>query len=271
MRVDLHCHTTASDGRLEPAALLAQARDTGVDMLSITDHDTTAAYPGLAVPRDVRLVPGVEFSSQWRSTGIHILGLNVNLASGVLAEGISRQRRLRVERAGRIAERLRRKGLPDLLPRVLEVAGPAAPGRPHFARCLVEAGIARDPAQAFKKFLGVGRPAYVPPGWASPNEIIDWIQSAGGSPVLAHPAKYGLTRTKLGVLLEEFRAEGGVGMEVVCGSQTADLTRDLARLCVERGLLASCGSDFHEAAPGRTPLGLAAPLPEGCRPIWESW
>ncbi len=272
MRVDLHCHSTASDGMLSPSELLHSAWAAGVDLLSITDHDTLAAYAGgLTPPSDLRLVPGIEFSSQWRGTGIHIVGLNVDPRSEVLADGVARQRERRMERAGRIAERLKRVRLPDVLPRVLELTHGAAPGRPHFARCLVEIGAVKDPNQAFRKYLGAGKPAYVSPRWAPPEEIVGWIRAAGGIAIMAHPGKYRLTRTRLRALLDDFRAAGGHGLEVVCGYQSEALTRDLAGLCAATDLLASCGSDFHETAPGRAPLGGACTLPAGCRPVWENW
>jgi 3',5'-nucleoside bisphosphate phosphatase len=269
---DLHSHSNASDGSLEPAELLRHAADCGVDALAITDHDTLAAYDridtGTGGPR---VVPGIELSTSWRKIGIHVVGLNVDPASPVLRRGVWRQQQSRDARARAIAQRLRAQGLPDMLDAVLQSAGGDPVGRPHFAECLVAEGIAKDRKAAFRKYLGAGRPGDVRHGWASLPDVLRWIIQSGGTAVLAHPAKYRLTKTRLRALATDFRDAGGRAIEVVCGQQSPNTTAQLARLSTDLGLAASCGSDFHDgnncwSRPGRFP-----PLPDEVRPVWETW
>ena len=269
---DLHSHSSASDGSLEPAALLRHAADSGVDVLAITDHDTLAAYDRIdtTVARP-RVVAGIELSTSWRNIGVHIVGLNVDPASPTLRRGVRRQQRSRDARARSIAQRLRSKGLPHMLDAVLQIAGGDPVGRPHFAEYLVSAGIARDTRAAFRKYLGAGKAGDVRHHWAALPEVVRWIVRSGGTAVLAHPAKYRLTQTKLRALAADFRGAGGTAIEVVCGQQSFNTTTRLARLASDLGLAASCGSDFHDgdncwSRPGRFP-----PLPDDVQPVWETW
>jgi len=275
MRIDLHSHTTVSDGKLTPDELIAHATTSGVDMLAITDHDSIDAYRQIpdrpALP--FRLIPGIEFSTQWLKTDVHILGLNIDLDSTALKVGITAQQTFRYERAGQIANRLSSElGIPDPLETVRALASnDYAIGRPHFARYLVETGVVRDDKEAFKKYLGIGKQAYVKPTWAELPEVIAWIRAAGGTAVLAHPARYKLTRTRLNKLVEAFIEAGGQGLEVVSGNQTADVTADLAKICEKKQLLASCGSDFHGHEQVWNRLGNCPPLPRSCEPVWNQW
>ena len=269
---DLHSHSNASDGSLEPDALLALAGECGVDALAITDHDTLAAFDRIDTSvSPVRLIAGIEFSTTWRKYGVHIVGLNVDPACPVLRGGAERQQQSRHLRARLIAQRLRSKGLPDVLDDVLRIAGGEPIGRPHFAEHLVRAGIVKDVRAAFRKYLGAGKAGDVRNGWASLPEVVRWIVCSGGTAVLAHPARYRLTKTKLRALATDFRAAGGAAIEVVCGQQSLNTTTHLARLANELGLAASCGSDFHRdsncwSRPGRFPS-----LPLDVKPVWTTW
>lgn len=272
MHIDLHTHTTASDGVLAPRELVALAERRGVRILSITDHDTVAAYAELeGLQTDLRLVPGIEFSTQWQRTEIHVVGLGIRLDDPALNRGIEMQQRSREQRTERIAAKLEKLGLPDPLPAVQAIAGTRAAGRPHFARHLVDTGKVADMGQAFKKYLAVGKPGYCRPEWAPLDEVIAWIQGAGGTAVLAHPAHYNLTRTRLAKLVTAFQEAGGNAMEVVSGVQAPGVTTSLARLCTKHGLLASCGSDFHQARPGGAQPGGYDAIPPSCTPIWHDW
>lgn len=270
---DLHTHTHASDGKLSPDELLAHAADCGVDVLSITDHDTVAAYEQLAEPPpgSPALVPGIELSTTWAGRGVHIVGLNIDPTNRILRAGIAAQQSARTERAHTIARRLEKLGFGHAHAVVADAAGNAAVGRPHFARYLVNNGYVKDVATAFRKYLGDGKAGDVRSGWASMDEVIRWIRSAGGSAVLAHPAKYRMTRTKLCALIEDFIAAGGVAIEVVSGPQEPCVTRRLGALAVDYGLAVSVGSDFHDpsstwSAPGRFPT-----MPDTLRPVWDLW
>jgi predicted metal-dependent phosphoesterase TrpH len=268
---DLHSHSNASDGSLDPDDLLQHAAECGVEALAITDHDTLAAFDRIdnRLAR-ARLIPGIELSTSWRNIGVHVVGLNIDPASTTLCHGVRQQQRSRDERARIIARRLRSKGLPDMIDDVLRIAGGGPVSRPHFAEHLVTTGVVRDTRAAFRKYLGAGKAGDVRHGWASLPEVVRWIVAAGGTAVLAHPAKYRLTKTKLRALATDFRHAGGRAIEVVCGRQSPNTTAHLARLSRELGLAASCGSDFHDSNRWSRPGGFA-PLPDDVLPVWTTW
>lgn len=273
MIYDLHTHSNASDGSLSPTALLAHAAECGVDVLSITDHDTVAAYEILGDPPagSPALVPGIELSTTWAGRGVHIVGLNIDPASPVLRAGIAAQQAARTERAETIALRLEKLGFGNARAEIAAAVGDAGIGRPHFARYLVDNGYVKDTATAFRKYLGDGKAGDVRSGWASMEDVIRWIRAAGGSAVLAHPAKYRLTRTKLCALIEEFIAAGGVALEVVSGPQEPGVTRRLGALAIDYGLAVSSGSDFHHPSATWSAPGRFATVPGALRPVWELW
>jgi predicted metal-dependent phosphoesterase TrpH len=274
MIVDLHTHTNRSDGTLSAIELLQGAVDAGIELLSITDHDTIAAYQDLEVDltkQSLTIVPGIEFSTKWRTTGVHVLGLNIDLASDAIDAATKFQLDARRLRAERIAERLERAGLADTLPGAMAIAKWGAVGRPHFARHLVDRGVVKNTSEAFKKYLGAGKAGDVKQHWASFEQIIEWIRASGGTPVLAHPGKYGLSRTKRIALIEDFRRYGGQAIEVISGQQDPMLTQSLTATATEHGLLASCGSDFHRVGQPWARLGMPLSLPAACRPVWETW
>lgn len=267
---DLHSHTTLSDGSLEPRELINRAVERGVDTLAITDHDTLAAY-GELPPLDgaIKLVAGIELSTQWESTGIHVLGLNVDLGSDAIQAAAKIQSGIRLERAQRIGERLKKKGIEGAFEAAREISHGSYIGRPHFARHLVNIGKVDSISAAFKKYMGDGKAGDVKKLWADLPQIISWIRDANGIAVLAHPLKYKLTRTKLKRMLDDFVQAGGQGMEVVSGQQQPYLTNDMAQLCVHKNLLASCGSDFHGPGTPWSELGAFPPLPEIVTPVWD--
>ncbi len=269
---DLHSHTTASDGSLDPDSLVSYAAECGVDVLAITDHDTLDAFDQIdgSAP-GIQLITGVELSTTWNRIGIHVVGLDVDPHNRMLRNGVNQQKAGRIERARIIAGRLRKLGVPDPLDDVLEIAGGACVGRPHFAEHLVATGVCRDTKTAFRKYLGAGKAGDVREGWATLKEVVQWISSAGGTAVLAHPMKYGLTKSKTRALAIDFRNAGGRAIEVVCGSQPEATTNHLARLATELGLAASCGSDFHDPGLAWSRPGAFPPLPASVSPVWETW
>jgi predicted metal-dependent phosphoesterase TrpH len=273
MHIDLHTHTNASDGALSPSELLERAVAQGVTSLSITDHDSVDAYASLSGENaeKINLIPGIELSTSWCGRNIHVLGLNIDPYNHDLANGILAQKAARQHRAEKIASRLRKVGIPDLLGKVLQVAGDSTIGRPHFAEILVAEGAVTNLSQAYKKYLGNGKPGDVRQYWASMSEVVDWIRSAGGTAVLAHPGHYKLTNTKMRALGKDFVASGGQSIEVCNGVQSETLTRKLAQLCDDLKLSASCGSDFHNSNNAWSEVGRFSPLPASCNPIWENW
>lgn len=272
MKIDLHTHTLVSDGLLSPSDLISRAAARGVDVLSITDHDSIGAYGilGNLAAYPIKIIPGIEFSTQWRGIGVHIVGLNLDLTSASILLGVAHQEHARELRAELISNQLIKAGLPINYERVKELANGMNVGRPHFAQHLVELSVVKDVATAFKKYLGNGKIGDVKQCWAELPQIIEWITDAGGTAVLAHPLKYKLTRTKLSLLLDDFIEAGGRGLEVVSGKQAPDKTSLLGKMCLQKGLLASCGSDFHQPSSW-SEIGNMSAVPKACPTVWSDW
>lgn len=274
MRVDLHSHSTASDGVLAPADLLARAAGAGVELFSITDHDTLAAYDELgdaAQSGAMRVVRGVELSASWRGRVVHVLGYGFRDDAPSLARGIALQRTRREDRARAIGERLRRWGVEGAFEGAMALAGNGSIGRPHFARFLVESGIARSHDDAFHRWLGDHQMGGVAAEWASLADAVEWITADGGAAVLAHPAKYQLTHTRLRELLGDFATCGGAALEVLCGRQPPSTIGELARAGARFGLAGSVGSDFHGPETWAPAPGIASIPALDLPMLWERW
>lgn len=272
MIADLHCHSYRSDGELPPAEVVARAVQRGVQLLALTDHDTLDGIAEARAAADaagLRFVAGVEISTRWEGHDIHIVGLNVDPASAELQAGLVRQFDARHQRGRIIAERLARAGVPGCWERACELAGNERPGRPHFARAVVEAGAARDIEHAFNRFLKQGQVAYVPTPWATIEEAVNWIRAAGGVAAIAHPARYRLTRSKLKRLVAQFAAAGGGALEVKLPGQQPNQVQSMILLAGQYGLAGSIASDFHGGSTPWAQLGAAGELPGGIRPVWE--
>ncbi|CAM3394055.1 hypothetical protein HALO32_02005 [Halomonas lysinitropha] len=272
LTIDLHMHSTASDGALPPAEVVALCRARGLTHMALTDHDTMdgiAEAQAAASREGIRLIPGTELSTQWRGINIHVVGLLPDGPQGDLVAGLAAQAQARERRSLKIAERLEKVGLSDALARAREQAGSPRPlGRPDFARALVAAGLVPDIGTAFKKHLGNGKAGDIKAHWPFLSRVVAWILDAGGVAVLAHPLRHGLTRRKRGLLLDDFAAAGGQAAELVSGFQNPDLTRDLARQLQERGLFGSVGSDFHFPG-GHLAPGSMSPVPRTATPpVW---
>lgn len=268
---DLHTHSTASDGALAPAELVAAAADAGVGQLALTDHDTTSglAEAAEAARGRLQLVSGVEISVTWKKHLLHIVGLGVDPASEELAMGLDNLQHQRRVRAREISDRLARHGLAEAEAGARRLAGGREPGRTHFARWLVAQGAAKNFQAAFKRWLKPGRPGHVSTQWAELEAACGWITAAGGIAVLAHPARYRLTRSRMTALLEAFRCAGGRGLEVVrAGADPAEI-RQLGEWAVRFDLAGSAGSDFHEPGRAWQRLGGLANLPSRVRPVWH--
>ena len=272
---DLHNHSTASDGTLTPTQLVELAARLGVDGLALTDHDTVdgVAEAAAAAQRvGIRFIPGVEISVTWGESTLHVVGLGVDPASDRLCEGLQRVRDGRVGRAKEIGEALEARGIPGAFEAALALAGSELRlSRTHFARHLACAGHVKDTQQAFDRYLGRGKPAYVAHQWATLEDAVGWIRAAGGVAVLAHPGRYGLKPLGRATLLEEFKRLGGEAIEVVTGSHRPEEYAAWSRVAKEYGLLASRGADYH--GPGESPVepGRLPPLPVSLEPVWTRW
>ena len=272
MIVDFHTHSLMSDGALSPGELLRRAVDRGVEQLSITDHDTLAAYEQLPVPESIKLVPGIELSCVWQGVTVHVLGLNVQPADPALRAAVMSQERAREQRAVQIGERLAQRGIEGMFDAARGQAGARrALGRPDFARALLARGAVSSVQQAFKRYLGAGKIGDVKSHWPLLDEVLQWISGSGGVAVLAHPLHYKLTRARLRALVADFMAAGGRGLEVANGRQwTPTELRSLQELCRDFGLVASVGSDFH-ADSRWSDVGCDAALVGDCVPVWRMW
>ena len=250
MRLDLHVHTTASDGSLSPAEVVGLAADGELDVLAITDHDTVAGIPAAleaAAVSSLRLIPGIEVSSTLEGAEYHILGYFVDPGADSIQAHERHAKGGRERRMDQMVDRLRHQGLLIEMADVLDAAGPSrsAIARPHLARALVVKGYAKSVVDAFDRLIGDGHPAYVPTGLATPEEAIRLILEGGGVPVWAHPAMDALTR-----LLPAFIAAGLKGMEVYRPRSSPGHIRKLEQVAKSAGLLVSGGSDWHDGERG---------------------
>lgn len=270
--IDLHCHSTASDGALSPEDLVSRAVAQGVTHLALTDHDTIAGCSRAftaAEGQGLSLINGTELSCVWRSQTIHIVGLDFDPASEKFLAALARQNANRWARARAISDKLGKLRIDNLLDKATARANGDVPGRPHFAGVLVDEAAVKDPAQAFKRYLGAGKAGDVKAFWPGLEEVVQWIVEAGGVAVLAHPRKYRLTATKLRSLVSDFRHAGGRAMEVSTSGQSSGDLGFLAELCRREQLLGSQGSDFHFPGAPWCELGRITKMPDGIEPVWH--
>lgn len=273
LRYDLHSHSTASDGTLSPAELVARAAKSGVEVLALTDHDTTAGLAEAhteADKRGVQLVNGVEISVTWRRQTIHVVGLNIDPAYAPLQHGLAALCSFRDWRAEEIARRLHREGIEGALAGARALARGAIISRTHFAHFLVAQGRAATLRDVFRHYLVRNKPGHVSGQWAELEQVLSWVRGAGGQAVIAHPARYNLSATKMRTLIGEFRECGGEGFEVVSGSHNRNDCYAMAGHAERFALYASCGSDYHGPENPWVKLGRLMDFPPGCQPIWES-
>jgi predicted metal-dependent phosphoesterase TrpH len=269
--VDLHLHSTASDGVLDPAALVAHVASCGVKLMALTDHDTVA---GVAAAADaahrcgVAFVAGVEISAGWNGKPIHVLGLAIEPDAPRLAEGLAWQRERREARAAAIAARLDAAGAPGSAALAAIRGRGDLPTRTHFARMLIELGAAAGMQVAFERWLGRGKPGCVAGDWPGLAEATGWILAAGGKAVIAHPMRYPLSAGARREMCAEFAAAGGRGVEVMTGGGSPRDREQATSLAVRCGLEGSVGSDFHDPAVPWNPPGRLAKLPGSVRPVW---
>lgn len=274
LQYDLHSHSIVSDGSLSPEDLVSRAAAQGVNVLALTDHDVTeglSAARQAATEHGIHLVSGVEISVTWNGATVHILGLGIDEDNDELQKGLGELREFRAWRAREIARRLEKKGILDSYDGAIQYAKGALVSRTHFAHYLVETGRAKNVRDVFKKYLVKGKPGYVPGQWARLDDAVQWINAAGGQAVVAHPARYRLSATNLRKLLSEFKACGGVGLEVVSSAHSESDCITMGRYASQFELLASCGSDFHGPEQPWVELGRIPSLPEHCEPIWSGW
>jgi 3',5'-nucleoside bisphosphate phosphatase len=254
--VDLHMHSTASDGSRAPKDVVAAAAAARLAAIALTDHDTLAGLAEAAAAgaaAGVRVIDGIELSAvegERAEHETHVLGLHVTRKSE-LDERLVAIREMRVTRAERMVHRLNELGVPVTMEAVLKESAGGAVGRPHVARALVAGGWAADTKSAFERFIGAGRPAFIGKDRLSIADAIGLIHRAGGLAILAHPGA-GLSRSRVA----ELAGDGLDGLEILHPSHTWDEAQRLDALATEFKLLRSGGSDWHGAADGARTIGM---------------
>lgn len=275
LNVDLHSHSTVSDGTLTPVEVARRAHAGQVDVWALTDHDEVggvASAREAAIALGMRHVGGVEISVTWAGKTIHIVGVQVDPDNPVLLRGLADTRSGRQQRAMQMGQMLAQAGIPDAYQGALQyVANPNLISRTHFARFMVDHGFCRDVHDVFKNYLVQGKPGYVEHRWAALADALHWITAAGGQAIVAHPGRYDLTPVQQGALLDEFKQRGGVGIEVVTGSHSPEQFDEYTQVALRYGFLASRGSDFHGPGESVVEPGALPPLSSRLTPVWHDW
>ena len=262
-QIDLHIHTTASDGALAPARLVERAARLAVKVIAVTDYDSTEGVAeAIAAGRvhDVEVIPGVEINTDVPGTEVHVLGYFVDHTDPILRGELARLREGRVGRARRMAEKLTEMGAPVRFERILEIAGEGAVGRPHVAQALLEAGHVRAFDEAFEKYIGRNSPAYIERLKFTPAQACALIRQAGGLPVLAHPVFFdrsGAIKSPfdLDAMLPELMQAGLRGLETYYPRYDAVTIEYLQAVARRHGLLQTGGTDFHGIRPNEADVG----------------
>lgn len=246
--IDLHVHSNASDGSFPPAEVVRYAKEGGLRAMALTDHDTVDGLPEAVAAGErlgVEVIPGVEISAQFPSGTMHILGLFVDYHNGLLDQRLAVLKQARIDRNPQIIEKLNALGIPITMARVEEISGGGQVGRPHIARALMEMGVIRNLQEAFDKYLGWHKPAYVSKFRFPPDQALTMIREAQGIPVLAHPFTLGLGSYPLKNLIIELKGLGLAGLEVFYSEHTPEQEALYLKLARELNLLISGGSDYH--------------------------
>ena len=258
--VDLHLHTTASDGRLTPTELINLVGGKGLQAVAVTDHDSTEglaeAFGAAAAFPQLTLIPGIELSTDVPGNEIHLLGYFIQYDDNSFQETLKKFRLGRLNRGRGMVEKLREMGFAIEWERVQQIAGEGAVGRPHVARAMLEKGYIRQLKEAFDQYIGRNGPAYVEREKLTAEQSISMIGGLGGAAVLAHPAYL----PDLDNTVKELKGAGLVGMEVYYTEYTADKIQELADVAAEHGMLPCGGSDYHaQGTPGESMPGTMGP------------
>ena len=278
-RIDLHLHTTRSDGSLPPSQVLALAQKAKVTALSITDHDIVDGIPEAmeaGANLGIEVIPGVEISSRYGDNELHILGYFIDWKDQTFNMRLASLRESRHKRNPLIVENLRAMGLAITYQEVRALAGTEAVGRPHIAQVLMQKSYVRSAREAFDRYLGEGKPAYVPRELPDPADAVGWICQAKGVPVLAHPLWVKQKGEALRKLCEQLKGAGLGGIEVHYSTHSRQETAEFLNVARRLDLLVTGGSDFHgitkpdiEVGVGRGGLTVSPSLLEPLRKAAE--
>ena len=270
--IDLHMHSTASDGVLSPTQLVELNYENNVQIMALTDHDTTDGLTeakNTADKKGITLINGIELSVNWQKKTLHIIALNIDPENLALRNALHDLKQKRLNRAERIAKKLESIGIEDALEGAKKFANGNLITRPHFAQYLIEKDHAQDSKDAFKRYLGNNKKAYVSTEWPTMESTLTLIKQAGGLAILAHPLRYKLTASWMRRLLTSFKEAGGEGMEVVCGYYTPAEIETSTGYALQHDLMGSVGSDFHGHSQYSTRPGVFPALSKSITPIWS--
>jgi hypothetical protein len=259
--IDLHTHSTASDGSYSPSRLIELALDLGLKALALTDHDTLAGVAearGRAAGTGLTFIPGVEIEIEMESGEFHLLGLSLDGNSGPLEGALLRVQAARQARNGRMVEKFQAAGIPVTMEELDEIAGGDIISRAHFARLLVRKKVVSSIDTAFKRFLGKGMPFYEPRECLELGDAASLIRAAGGGAVVAHPVSLGLRGPALRTHLTTCRDRGVGGIEAWHPNHTVKESRRFEKLALGLGMIATGGSDFHGDHLPQRRLGFTA-------------
>jgi predicted metal-dependent phosphoesterase TrpH len=273
-QIDLHCHSTISDGALSPQDLVAHAAKSGVKVLALTDHDDVSGLQAArkaAPEHGISFINGVEISVTWKRRTLHIVGLKIDSENSDLKTALDKVRIGRDERAQEMAAGLAKIGIHGAYEGAVAIANQSILTRSHFAQFLVQSGHAKDVRTVFKKFLVKGKPGFVEHQWMTLEEAVSLINASGGSSVIAHPGRYDLGTINMLLLMHEFRSLGGAAIEVVTGSHTPPQFQQFAKIAHKFSLKCSIGSDYHGPGLSYMAMGSVPELPAGCVPVWDDW
>lgn len=256
--VDLHMHTTHSDGSFPPRELVRYAKEKALTCISVTDHDTMSSLDECsdeAQKLGIELIPGIEISAQFEPGTLHILGFFLDRNHPKLKATLAQIQKARFERNPEIVKRLNKLGIGITFQEVEAASGGKQVGRPHFARVLLKKGVVKSMDEAFEKYLGKGKPAYIDKRRLSSRESIQRIREAGGVAVVAHPKQMRLDEAGLNQEFQRLVDEGLGGIEAYNSCQTANEASLYKRLAKRFNLLVTGGSDFHGANKPDVELG----------------
>jgi hypothetical protein len=259
--IDLHSHSTASDGSYSPSALVGLALERGLSALALTDHDSVSGLPeaeAAASGGALRIIRGVEIEIAFGPGEFHLLGLRLERLGGELGDVLQRLFLAREERNRRILDKMRDAGFAATMDDLKAVAGEGSAGRPHIAALLVERKAVRTRQEAFDKYLAKGRPFYEAKDCLELDEAIRIIREAGGLAVVAHPLSLFVSWGRLGSLMDEWKELGIDGIEAYHPTAKVSHCRRMEKMARERGFRVTAGSDFHGAIRPERKLGRTA-------------
>jgi len=257
-RVDLHTHSNKSDGSLSPSELLDEAKRVGLSAIALTDHDTIDGLDEAITHGNnigVRVIPGVELSTEYMGRDVHIVGLFIDYTNDRFLKHLEHFITARDDRNRKMCQKLTDAGIPVIYEELLEMFGDSVLTRAHFARYMLSKGYIKSLSEAFERYIGDHCPYFIPRKMVTPKEGIEIILQAGGIPILAHPILYKLGKETLEKLVYELKGYGLIGIEAIYSTYTNADERNIRDLANKYDLLISGGSDFHGIAKPGLNLG----------------